>query len=338
MHTRLLSYLCYPIDSSPLCLSIGSKIENDRVETGDLVSEVGRTYPIINGVPRILVDEALRASVQSFGDEWNYFNYDRFKANWLKHIANGAFGSPSYFKDKVIVDCAAGSGMHTKWMSEYGAKHVIALELSNSVDGIMRENLRGLDNIDVIQCSIDAPPIRTGSINGLVICNAAIQHTPSVERTADALWRLVGPSGELSFSCYLKYPNDLIWMARWLLVYRPLRAILSRCSFTTIMAYAKTMARLRMVPVLGPFLEKANFMVRGEVPPGDRYEERLYETAVLNTFDWFGSHQYQHQLSAQEIADICGKLTPRPKIIVNLEAYYRRPLPLGLPIRLIGHA
>src|SRR6266849_4215149 len=95
MHTRLLSYLCYPIDSSPLCLSIGSKIENDRVETGDLVSEVGRTYPIINGVPRILVDEALRASVQSFGDEWNYFNYDRFKANWLKHIANGAFGSQS---------------------------------------------------------------------------------------------------------------------------------------------------------------------------------------------------------------------------------------------------
>ena len=43
MHTRLLSYLCDPIDSSPLCLSIGSKIENDRVETGDLVSEVGRT-------------------------------------------------------------------------------------------------------------------------------------------------------------------------------------------------------------------------------------------------------------------------------------------------------
>jgi uncharacterized protein YbaR (Trm112 family) len=338
MHTRLLSYLCDPIDGSPLRLSQGTKIENGRVETGDLVSDVGRTYPIINGVPRILVDEALKASVQSFGDEWNYFNYDRFKANWLKHIANGAFGSPSYFKDKVIIDCAAGSGMHAKWMSEYGAKHVIALELSNSVDGIMRENLRGLDNVDVIQCSIDAPPIRTGSINGLVICNAAIQHTPSVARTADALWRLIGPSGELSFSCYLKYPNDAIWMARWLLVYRPLRAILSRCSFSTILAYAKTMARLRMVPVLGPFLEKANFMVRGEVPPGERYKERLYESAVLNTFDWFGSHKYQHQLSAQEIADICEKLTPRPKTIVNLEAYYRRPLPPGLPIRLIGHA
>ena len=69
MHIRLLSYLCDPIDGSPLRLSKGTKIEDDRVETGDLVSEVGRTYPIINGVPRILVDEALRASVQSFGDD-----------------------------------------------------------------------------------------------------------------------------------------------------------------------------------------------------------------------------------------------------------------------------
>jgi hypothetical protein len=99
---------------------------------------------------------------------------------FIRSSARGTMrhGSPSYFKDKVIVDCASGSGMHTKWMSEYGAKHVIALELSNSVDGIMRENLRGLDHVDVIQCSIDAPPIRPGSINGLVICNAAIQHTP----------------------------------------------------------------------------------------------------------------------------------------------------------------
>jgi len=43
MHTRLLSYLCDPIDGSPMRLSIGTKIENDRVETGELVSDVGRT-------------------------------------------------------------------------------------------------------------------------------------------------------------------------------------------------------------------------------------------------------------------------------------------------------
>jgi len=40
-------------------------------------------------------------------------------------------------------------------------------------------------------------------------------------------------------------------------------------------------------------------MVRGDVPPGEYYQERLHETTVLNTFDWYGSHKYQHQLSAK---------------------------------------
>jgi hypothetical protein len=224
--------------------------------------------------------------------------------------------------------------MHTKWMSEYGASHVIALELSHSVDRVMQENLRGIDNVDIVQCSIDAPPIKAHSINGLVICNAAIQHTPSVKRTAEALWRMVGPGGELSFSCYLKYPNDPVWMARWLLVATPLRAILSRCSFNTILGYAKLMARLRMIPVIGPLLEKAQFVIRGDVPPGEHYQERLLSQSVLNTFDWYGSHQYQHHLSAAQLATICDELTPKPAEILNLEAYYKRPLPPGLPLRL----
>lgn len=337
MHTRLMALLCDPVDASELRLSAPTQVTDDRVETGELISASGRHYPIINGVPRFILDPSLTASVKSFGDEWNHFNYDRFKANWLKHIANGAFGSPEYFRGKLIVDCAAGSCMHARWMSEYGAEHIIALELSNSVDGIVQENLRGIDNVDVVQCSIDAHPIKPNVINGLVICNAAIQHTPNVERTARALWRMVGPEGELSFSCYAKFPHDPVWMARYWLVYRPLRAILSRRSFGTILAYAKLMARLRFVPGLGALLEKASFVVRGDVPPGERYQERLYESTVLNTFDLYGSHKYQHHVSGDELAAICERLTPPPTRVLNLQSYYRRPIPPGMPIRLLGH-
>ncbi|MGJ4932308.1 class I SAM-dependent methyltransferase [Bradyrhizobium sp. HKCCYLS2038] len=334
MRTRLLNYLCDPIDGSALRLDDGAERVGDVVSNGILVSETGHRYEITNGVPRFVLDPALKQTVASFGEEWNHFNYDRFKANWLAHIANGAFGSPDYFRGKVIVDCAAGSCMHARWMSEYGADYVIALELSDSVDGVVQQNLRDIHNVDVVQCSIDAHPIRPLSIHGLVICNAAIQHTPNVERTAKALWRMVGSEGELAFSCYARFPSDPLWMARYLLIYRPLRAILSRCSFRTILAYAKLMARLRFVPLLGPLLEKANFMIRGDVPLGDRYYERLYESAVLNTFDWYGSHKYQHQLSADELAAICSGLEPKPRRVLNIDAYRRRPVPPGLPIRL----
>lgn len=333
MHPRLLDFLCDPVDGSEVKLKPGYEIDDGRIITGELVSRGGRTYGIVRGIPRMTVVD-IAPSVDAFGDEWNHFNYDGFKAHWLKHIANGAFGSPDYFKGKIIVDAAAGSGMHSRWMSEAGADYVIALELSHSVDDIVQRNLRDTPNVDVVQCSIDAPPIKRGSISGLVYCNAAIQHTPSVERTAAALWALVAEGGELSFSCYLKYPNDLVWMARWLLVYRPLRAVLSRCSFSTRLAYAKAMARMRFVPGLGRFLEAAQFLVRGDVPAGDRYAERLYQATVLNTFDWYGGHQYQHQLSAAELSDICARLSPPPKTVRNLDAYFRRPLAPGLPLRL----
>jgi ubiquinone/menaquinone biosynthesis C-methylase UbiE len=333
MHKRLLGYLCDPVDGSPLGLS-GTPSDGDHIESGELVSRSGHRYPITHGIPRFPSDKSLTQSVAAFGEEWNHFNYLHFRDHWKAHIADGVFGGTDYFAGKTIVDCAAGSGMHCRWMAEAGARHVIALELSDSVDGVMRENLRGLDNVDVVQCSIDAPPIRADSIDGLVICNAAIQHTPSVERTARALWRMVGPGGELAFSCYARFPNDPIWMARYWMIYRPLRAVLSRVSFETRFGYAKLMAQLRMLPVLGSLLEKANVLVRGDVPPGDRYAERLRAATVLNTFDWYGGHSYQHHLSANELATICRSLLPLPSKVQNLEAYKRRPVPPGMQIRL----
>ncbi len=329
----LLQYLCDPVSGAPLALTDERRDTDGNIVSGLLVAGE-RSYPIIDGVPRFLPDAQVAQSVEAFGEEWNFFNYDAFKANWLKHIAQGAFGGPDYFKGKIIVDAAAGSGMHSKWMLEAGAKHVIALELSASVDGVMKENMRGVKNFDAIQCSIDAVPLKANSIDGLVICNAAIQHTPSVEKTARALWAIVAPGGEFSFSCYAKYPNDPVWMARYLLVYRPLRAVLSRASFKVRLGYSRAMARLRFVPLLGPLLEQAQFMVRGDVPPGERYQERLYESAVLNTYDWYGAHAHQHHLSAQELGEICDRLTPKAAKLLNLDAYRRRGMPPGLPLRL----
>jgi hypothetical protein len=52
------------------------------IQSGVLVSPSGSRYPIINGIPRF-VDYVPTASVESFGDEWNYFNFTDFKVNWL---------------------------------------------------------------------------------------------------------------------------------------------------------------------------------------------------------------------------------------------------------------
>jgi SAM-dependent methyltransferase len=76
------------------------------------------------------------------------------------------------------------------------------MDLSHSVDDVVQRNLAGFKNVDVIQCSIDAPPLRDQSIDGIVYCHNVIHHTPSVEMTAHALYALTAPGGEFIFNCY----------------------------------------------------------------------------------------------------------------------------------------
>ena len=160
------------------------------------------------------------------------------------------FGGTDAFKDQLIVDAGGGSGAQTKWFTEYGAKHVIMMDLSHSVDGVVQRNLAGLKNVDVIQCSIDAPPLRDQCIDGIVYCHNVIQHTPSVEKTAHALYALTAPGGEFVFNCYRLNGQGLLRWVRFNLSYKPLRAVLSRMLFTMIIFYARLLALLRLLPFL----------------------------------------------------------------------------------------
>ncbi len=334
MNTDLLKYLCDPFDKSPLTLTDAQYGQAGRIIQGALVSSSGRRYPIRDGVPRFESDRGEQEAVESFGDEWNRFNFSDFHSNWLIHTVKNTFGSPEAFRGKVIVDAGAGSGMQTRWMKEAGAEKVIALELSHSVNGIMKENLRGLEGVDVVQCSIDRPPIRDGAIDGMVICHNVIQHTPSVERTARALWRLVGPGGEFVFNCYPKNDLGVIRKIR-LGVYYVLRAILSRCPFWLRLKYAQVMSLLRFVPVLGYVCEKSYLMVRGDVPKGPDYLARCYKAGALNTFDCYGAHAYQHLKTDDEIRALVAELQPDPKNILNFDEYFLRPQPIGIALRLV---
>lgn len=327
MTPRLPEYLCDPIDGSPLELRNPRYDERGNITSGELVSS--RRYPIVDGIPRF-TDEAELGSVRSFGEEWNTFGFSDFKAHWLAHTVKNTFGSTDAFKGKVIVDAGAGSGSQARWISEAAASHVIALELSHSVDDAMRRTLDGVSNVDVVQCSIDRPPLKAGAVE-MVMCHNVIQHTRSVEDTARALWRIVAPGGEFVFNCYPKNDQGTLRKVR-LLVYSVLRSFLSKRSYTFRMAYAHTLAALRFVPALGWALEKSHVMVRGDVPAGPNWLARAYKAGVLNTFDCYGAHTYQHLKSDAEILALVRELAPRR--VLNFEAYFSRPQPIGVALRL----
>lgn len=341
MNPRLLNFLCDPVSRQSLQLKDEVLDSQGAVIAGYLESPSGERYPIRNGIPRFVPGGGLKQSVESFGDEWNFFNFTHFKNNWLSHTVRNTFGSIDGFKSKTVVDAGGGSAAQTLWMLEAGAGHVIMLDLSDSVDDVVQRNLRssGFRNYDVIQCSIDAPPIKSRSIDGIVYCHNVIQHTPSVEGTARALFDLVGPGGEFVFNCYpLNDAGPLRWI-RFHLVYQPLRRLLSRMPFQLILLYARIMGILRETPVLGVLFEKSGFCVQGDVPcvAGERaitHLRRRYRATVLNTFDGFGSHTFQHHKSDAEIRSLLAELQPDANKILNTEKYFSRPPPVGCALRI----
>jgi ubiquinone/menaquinone biosynthesis C-methylase UbiE/uncharacterized protein YbaR (Trm112 family) len=338
MTPNLLKFLCEPVSKAPLCLVDAVTDADGIIQSGALLTPAGKRYPIIKGIPRF-VDYVPTASVESFGDEWNHFNFTDFKSNWLKHTVANTFGSTDVFKGRLVVDAGGGSGAQTKWFAGYGARHVIMMDLSHSVDDVVQRNLVGLKNVDVIQCSIDAPPLRDRSIDGIVYCHNVIQHTPSVEKTAHALYALTAPGGEFVFNCYSLNDQGLVRWVRFHLVYKPLRAVLSRSPFAMIMFYARLMAVLRLVPGLGMFLEKSGFCVMGDVPkvPAETawaYMKRRFKNTNLNTFDWFGSHQYQHHKSNDEIRALVKAMQPDLSKVANMEKFFLRPGPIGCALRI----
>jgi 2-polyprenyl-3-methyl-5-hydroxy-6-metoxy-1,4-benzoquinol methylase len=294
---------------------------------GDALVGTG-TYPIINGIPRF---GGNTRAVESFGDEWNAFNYDDFRANWIEHCVGPTFGGLEAFRDKVIVDAGAGSGMHTRWMIEAGARKVYALELSHSVDGVMQHNLRGLNNVSIIQCSIDAPPLAEG-IADIVYCYNVIQHTQSVERTARALFKLVKPGGELVFSCY-RWNTGPAYRGRRV-IYEFLRARLSKWQPAALMRYSRIVAALRLIPAFGYLLEASAFVVRGKVPKSHSLRQR-FKQAVLNTYDLYGSHLYQHFFTKEQLLALLYSLQPDKAKVLNVEKVFDDPAAKAAAFRVI---
>src|SRR5213594_4655055 len=103
MHLDLLPLLECPLDRRPLGL-LEATIVGDKVIAGYLRCPTPHTFWIREGVPRFVDDTRTLNSAGSFGDEWNFFNFLDFKANWLNHLVKNTFGSIDVFRGKVVVE------------------------------------------------------------------------------------------------------------------------------------------------------------------------------------------------------------------------------------------
>jgi hypothetical protein len=229
--------------------------------------------------------------------------------------------------------------MQTYWLLENGAKHVIMMELSNTVDNIVQYNFKdsGFTNFDIIQCSIDNPPI--GALHGIVMCHNVIQHTPSIEKTAKALFDIVAPKSQFVFNTYGDNQEGILRKIRWAF-YLKFRNFLVKKSDKFRLIYSHTMGILWFIPFLGWFLRKSMLIIKGNTPV-DKTEtvldriKRTYYSVVTNTYDWYGSHSYQHHIKDKDLKILIDELQPNSSKIYNQQKYWsKKPVYDGASLRI----
>jgi SAM-dependent methyltransferase len=98
-----------------------------------------------------------------------------------------------------VLECGCGAGRFTEVLLEAGAR-VMSVDLSDAVDANV-ENFPLSDRHRVAQADIGALPFAPGQFR-IVICIGVIQHTPSPEKTIEALWNQVAPGGWLVIDHY----------------------------------------------------------------------------------------------------------------------------------------
>jgi SAM-dependent methyltransferase len=161
------------------------------------------------------LESGQRRTVEAFGWEWQTFRHlpaDEQKQflDWIHPL--GA----EFFVDKVVLDAGCGMGRFAVASAAFGARDVLAIDLSDAVEAAA-ENARDRANVHVVQADIHHLPLRPGSAD-FAFCIGVLHHLPEPERGFRCLVDQVKPGGAVFAWVYGRENNG--WLVR---VVNPIR-------------------------------------------------------------------------------------------------------------------
>jgi SAM-dependent methyltransferase len=210
---RLINYLVCPDCGSGLTLRVDIQDDDEILEGALTCRECARSYPIRTGVPRLLASDLSsekQRAADAFGWQWRHFveMHDQYEAQFLDWIYPI---EPSFFKDKVVLDAGCGIGRHAYFAARYGAREVIAVDLSDAVDTAWTTIGRS-PTAHVIQADIFNPPFPRTAAGGtfdFVYSIGVLHHLPDPESGFQSLVRLLKPGGTI-FGWVYGYENNAV--------------------------------------------------------------------------------------------------------------------------------
>lgn len=311
MKPRLLELLMCPWCRADLTMTaFDGAAPGGDVGEGLLTCACGRSFPIVNGIPRILENafalfpdfvnqhrdtlpalpdvpvlkareaEAIRRTRESFGYQWTQFSemVIDFRENFLTYIEPL---DESFFPGKVGLDLGCGFGRHIYNAAKFGAE-MIGVDLSDAIEST-RANTKGLPNVHLVQADVYHLPIRPGVLD-FAYSIGVLHHTPDPEKAFQCLLPLVKPGGSVFVWVYSKSRSF------WNFALESVRAVTTRMPPRLQKAISLTAAVVDYGGFVGPYkLANAIPGLRGVVEKLPLQRLKLYSVYPFQVVyaDWF---------------------------------------------------
>jgi len=208
MKERALAYLVCPHCHGDLALAAISHSGHEIMEGTLTCTGCHHVFAIKRGIPRLATDvpEVEQRTAEAFGYEWTNYaelaeRYRKQFTDWLRPV------TPDFFHGKVVLEGGCGKGRHTALAAEFGAKDVVALDLSEAVESAFA-NTRQLENVHIVQADLNNPPVRQSFDYAFSI--GVLHHLPEPERGFRALVARLKPGGAISAWVYGREGNGWI--------------------------------------------------------------------------------------------------------------------------------
>ena len=240
--------------------------QNDQAQCGSC-REIFRNY---KGVLRFVREDAY---TRSFSYEWNKHRTTLLDAAGRRSGEESLkkfLLSPELVRGKHVLDAGCGTGRFTDVFHGWGAAHVTAVDLSQSVE-VARENIGDRDNVTFVQGDLMRLPFPKQSFD-VILSWGVLHHTPNCAAAFRELATYVKPGGILAVYIYGKSKGArrrMITFYRNFTVHIPHPILYKLCYLSIPLYYAYK------VPLIGNLLR---FLV-----PASR--QRDAQERVLDTFD-----------------------------------------------------
>jgi len=174
-----------------------------------LCSRCGQSFPIVDGIPRLLIGKESQEVKQAFSEQWKLRYGGCFEKEsrvfWLENSESVKYLSESLIQavqpGDWLLDGGCGSGEKSRELARlHPQAQVLAMDISETLP-VLAGKSRDLANLHIIQADVSHPPLKSGRFAHIVSIGV-LHHTPDTAKAFRALAPCVRPGGNLVIWLY----------------------------------------------------------------------------------------------------------------------------------------